>query len=161
MCISSLVSAHHVSFIGKDAKASDKKSSGDKKGSASPKKGSKNAVKEPIAPAMPKLQGRTELTENMAKNVNNFENVWESRDESNNFQQKHDVNLAKDVVRPGVYEEIRKQVDEMLIMNLKKIKMQLEPKGKGKKKKGGKKKKAKKGLSILFIDSFIVLRLLL
>jgi hypothetical protein len=83
---------------------------------------------------LPKLQGKTELTENIAKNVHSFEEVWEERDESNNFQQRHDVNLAKDVVRPSVYEEIRKQVDEMLVMNLKKIKMQLEPKGKGKKK---------------------------
>ena len=95
----------------KDSKAADKKSRGDKK-SVSPKKGPKTALNEPVPPAMPKLQGKTELTLNMAKDVSHFENVWESRDESNNFQQRHDINLAKDVVRPGVYDEIRKQVDE-------------------------------------------------
>jgi hypothetical protein len=46
-----------------------------------------------------------------------------------------------------VYEEIRSQVDEMLVMNLKKIKMQVAPATKGKKGKGkkGKKGKGKKG----------------
>ena len=60
-----------------------------------------------------------------------------------NYQQKHDVNQAKAIVRPGVYEEIRKQVDEMLVMNLRKIQMQIAPKGKKKSKKT-KSKKAKK-----------------
>ena len=47
------------------------------------------------------------------------------------------------MVRPGVYEEIRKEVDEMLAMNLKKIQMQIAPKSKKKAKKV-KKKKTKK-----------------
>lgn len=36
--------------------------------------------------------------------------MWESRDETDNFAQKHDVSLAKDTIRPYVVEEIRKQV---------------------------------------------------
>lgn len=47
-------------------------------------------------------------------------------------------------MRPGVYEEIRKQVDELLIMNLKKIQMQIAPKSKKKAKKKKKSKKSKK-----------------
>lgn len=39
-----------------------------------------------------------------------FSDVWETRDESDNFAQKHDVSLAKDKIRPSVVEEIRKQV---------------------------------------------------
>lgn len=39
-----------------------------------------------------------------------FSEVWEDRDESDNFAQKHDVSLAKDKVRPSVVEQIRKQV---------------------------------------------------
>ena len=62
---------------------------------------------------------------------------------SDNYQQRHNIDQAKAVVRPGVYEEIRKQVDEMLAMNLKKIQMQIAPKSKKKSKKS-KKKKAKK-----------------
>ena len=41
-------------------------------------------------------------------------------------------------MRPEVYEEVRKQVDELLKLNLKKIQAALGPKGKGKKKKGKK-----------------------
>merc|ERR1711916_423363 len=78
-------------------------------------------------PAMPKLQGKTETTNGMVKLVDEFEVTWENKDESDNFQQKHDVELSKHVVRPSVYEDIRKQVDEMLVMNLKKIQMQIQP----------------------------------
>ena len=60
----------------------------------------------------------------------------------NNYQEKYNVDQAKALVRPGVYEEIRKQVDELLIMNLKKIQMQIAPKNKKNSKK--KKKKSKK-----------------
>ncbi|RYH15223.1 AAA family ATPase, partial [archaeon] len=107
------------------------------------KKGKKGKDEE--AEAMPKLQGKTELTDAMSKLVQEFEEVWDGRDESDNFQQKHDVELGKSVVRPGVYEEIRMQVDEMLIMNLKKIKLQVAGAGKGKKGGKGKKKKGGKG----------------
>ena len=130
---------------GGDKKA-DKKD--DKKGKKEDKKGGKGGkgAKEEEVEAMPKLQGRTELTDNMSKLVGAYEDVWDGRDESDNFQQKHDPELTKEVVRPGVYEELRKQVDEMLVMNLRKIKMQIAPGGKGKKGKGKKKKgKGKKG----------------
>ena len=120
----------------------------DKKGKKDDKKGGKKGKGDDEAEAMPKLQGRTELTDHMAKGVGLYEEIWDGRDESDNFQQKYDVGLAKEVVRPGVYGEIRAQVDDMLVMNLKKIKMQVAPatkgkKGKGKKKKGGKGKKGK------------------
>merc|ERR1712196_27000 len=52
--------------------------------------------------------------------------------------------LAKDEVRPTVEETIRTQVDEMLLLNLSKIKLQIskadKKKGKGKKGKGKKEK---------------------
>lgn len=133
---------------GKDAKKDDKKGKKDEKKGGGKEKGGKKGKGDEEAEAMPKLQGRTEVTDNMAKCVGLYEDVWDGRDESDNFQQKHDVELGKEVVRPGVYEEIRAQVDEMLVMNLKKIKMQVAPatkgkKGKGKKKKGGKGKKGK------------------
>lgn len=107
-------------------------------------KGKKGAAKEEKKREMPKLQGKTVLTENMFEMVEDFEEHWESRDEADNFQQRHDVELAKNVVRPGVFEDIRVQVDEMLIMNLKKIRIQIAP-GKGGKGKKGKGKKGKKG----------------
>ena len=75
---------------------------------------------------MPKLQGKTELVMSMASDLEVYEKVWDGRDEAENFQQRHDIDLGKEVVRPGVYDELRKQVDDMLVMNLKKIKSQLQ-----------------------------------
>ena len=125
-----------------DKKADKKDAKADKKDKKGDKKAGKGASDEP--PAMPKLQGKTEVTVAMLDMVKDFESVWEDRDEGDNFQQRHDVDLSKQVVRPGVYEDIRKQVDEMLLMNLKKIKMQIAPTGKKGKKKAKKKKKPKK-----------------
>jgi IQ and AAA domain-containing protein len=125
----------------KPAKKAEKKAEKKEK----KEKGGKKAAKEEVPREMPKLQGKTDLTSSMFQYVQEFEETWESRDETENFQQRHDVDLAKTVVRPGVFEEIRHQVDEMLIMNLKKIRIQIAP-GKGKGKKGkGKGKKGKKG----------------
>jgi hypothetical protein len=130
---------------GKGDKKGDKKKEEKKGGKKGDKDGKKKKGKtEDEAEAMPKLQGKTDLTSGMLKNVQSYEKTWDGRDEADNFQQKHDVDLAKLVVRPGVYEDIRKQVDDMLLMNLKKIKMQIAPGGKGKKGKKGK-KKGKKG----------------
>ncbi|CAN0258915.1 unnamed protein product, partial [Scytosiphon promiscuus] len=75
----------------------------------------------------PPLQGKSELAGKIFAEVKHFSGVWEDRDESDNFAQKHDVSLAKDKIRPSVAEEIRSQVDEMLLMNLQKIKMQDAP----------------------------------
>ena len=138
---------------GKDSKGKDAKGKGDKKdkgkdakGKGKGKKGGKGGDDEEDANAMPKLQGKTELTEALAGLVGGYEETWDGRDESDNFQQRHDVDLGKQVVRPGVYEDLRKQVDDMLVLNLKKIKQQLSGGGgKGKKGKKGKKKKGKKG----------------
>ena len=128
----------------KGDKGKGDKGKGDKKDKKEKGKG-KGGGDDDDEPAMPKLQGKTETTDGMVKLVSEFEGTWENKDESDNFQQKHDIDLSKQVVRPSVYEDIRKQVDEMLVMNLKKIQMQIQPAGKkGKKAKKKKKKKAKK-----------------
>eukprot|EP01015_Nassula_variabilis_P018471 TRINITY_DN3009_c0_g1_i12.p1 TRINITY_DN3009_c0_g1~~TRINITY_DN3009_c0_g1_i12.p1 ORF type:complete len:381 (+),score=70.37 TRINITY_DN3009_c0_g1_i12:79-1221(+) len=64
---------------------------------------------------------------------------WETKDESDNFSQKFDYEYAKDIVRPDVEEEIKKNVDEMINCELKLMK-----KGKQKPAKKPKPPKAKK-----------------
>lgn len=131
----------------KDDKKADKKKDKkeDKKDAKKDKKGKgKGKGKDEEAPVMPKLQGKTEVTEAMFTMMKKFEETWEERDEGENFKQKYDADLVKDLVRPNVYEDIRKQVDEMLLMNLQKIRMQIAP-VKGGKKAKGKKGKGKKG----------------
>ncbi|CAN0542003.1 unnamed protein product, partial [Ectocarpus sp. 12 AP-2014] len=120
---------------GKDAKGKgdkEDKGKGKEKGGkggkgGKGKKGGKGGGGDPDEPPElpPPLQGKSELAEKIFAEVKHFSGVWEDRDESDNFAQKHDVSLAKDKIRPSVTEEIRKQVDEMLLMNLQKIKMQV------------------------------------
>ena len=124
----------YFKFIGKkDAK-------GDKKG----KKDKSAEVVEDLPELPPPLTGPSELCTKMAGGVGQYEKVWLDRDESDNFYQKYDVDLAKDVVRSPVECEVRKQVDEMLVLQLANIKAQLEAAASGKKK-GKKSKKGKKG----------------
>ena len=98
---------------GKDDKGKGKKDEkkGAKEEKGKGKKGGKGkgADKDEEADAMPKLQGKTALTEAMSKMVHEFEAKWNDED-PDNYQQKHNVEQAKEVVRPDVYEEIRKQV---------------------------------------------------
>ena len=121
---------------GKDDKKKEDKGKKGKKG-----KGEKEA--KPVE--KPTLDGRTELTETMEDKVGNYFDDWDERPEYDpnselyNFEQKHDPTLAKERIIEGqVKEELRKNVDEMLLMSLAKIKMLHADSKKGKK---GKKEK--------------------
>lgn len=131
-------------------KGKDKK---DDKGKKDKGKKGKGKEKEAKPVEKPTLDGRTELTESMDVHVEEFMDEWDERPEYDpnsemyNFEQKHDEELAKRrIIRKQVQEELKKNVDEMLLMSLAKIKM-LHADSKGKKGKKGKKggKKGKKG----------------
>ena len=111
---------------GKKGKKDDKKKKGkDKKGKKGKgKKGKGGDDEEEKQEKPPPLTGPTELVTTMHTCVNLYDEVWLDRDESNNFAQKHDVELAKNVVRPNVMEEVREQVDKMLILQLQNLKQQ-------------------------------------
>ena len=49
--------------------------------------------------------------------------VWQPRDESDNFDQKHDSELIKEEKRVEVEMEIRAQVDELMRAELKNLKL--------------------------------------
>mmetsp|Transcript_33895 Transcript_33895/g.44710 ORF Transcript_33895/g.44710 Transcript_33895/m.44710 type:complete len:899 (-) Transcript_33895:293-2989(-) len=132
----------------KEEKGKKGKGKKDKKEKKGGKKGKKKKEKVELPPEKPPaLQGKTALTEAMVGSIGTYEDVWQERDESDNFAQKHDVELVKSKIRPDVQKEIESQVDEMLVMNLKKIKLQVAKASSDKKKKGkkGKKKGKKKG----------------
>ena len=48
--------------------------------------------------------------------------MWQPRDESDNFSQKHDVELIKEEKRLEVEVELRLQVDELMRTELKNLK---------------------------------------
>ncbi|KAG6617517.1 iq and aaa domain-containing [Phytophthora cinnamomi] len=135
--------------------AADKKGAKGAKGKKEEKKGGKGAKgkgkdakeQEEEAPEKPPpLTGPSELCTKLAGGVAQYEKVWLEREELDNFYQKYDVALAKDVVRGPVEVQVRQQVDEMLVLQLVNIKAQLEAAASaGKKGKKGKKGKGKKG----------------
>ena len=49
--------------------------------------------------------------------------MWKNRDESGNFQQKHDATLIKEAKRVEVEAEVRVQVDELMREELNNLKM--------------------------------------
>ncbi|KAI5108887.1 IQ and AAA domain-containing protein 1 isoform X1 [Silurus meridionalis] len=79
-----------------------------------------------------------------------YQEVWQARDESQNFNQHFDPELVREEKRMEVEVEIRVQVDELMRQELKNLKLVVDrdkgiKKKKGKKANKKKKKKAKKG----------------
>ncbi|XP_030640603.1 dynein regulatory complex protein 11 [Chanos chanos] len=81
--------------------------------------------------------------------------IWQNRNESKNFGQKHEAELTKEERRKQIEVEIRRQVDEMIRQELANLKLALDKEKGGKatgkatkkKEKGGEKKKKEKDLT--------------
>ena len=54
--------------------------------------------------------------------ISNISGVWQTRNEADNFPQKHDTELIKEEKRKEVEEEVRVQVDELMRAELKNLK---------------------------------------
>jgi len=94
------------------------------------------------------LVGPTHLVNHMLECVNKYRDVWAKLDESENYQQIHDEELAKQKLRPLIREKIQKEVDVRLLSYLDNIRLKVAQRAaalKAKKKKKGKGKKGKKG----------------
>ncbi|KAB5567105.1 hypothetical protein PHYPO_G00228940 [Pangasianodon hypophthalmus] len=74
-----------------------------------------------------------------------FKDIWQNRDESKNFSQRHEAELIKEEKRKEIEAEIRLQVDELMRQELANWKLAVEGSKGGKSKTGGKKKKGSKG----------------
>lgn len=74
----------------------------------------------------------------MMRTTWHYSDVWEDRDESYNFEQKHDAELTRKLVFPMVEARIREQVDQSMQEELANLKAMYD---KAKKKKEKKKKK--------------------
>merc|ERR1711890_132880 len=87
-----------------------------------------------------------ETMDGLKRSVQSY-SQWKELDETDNFVQKHDGNMARKEVEPSVREVIVKEAEEELLAALQNLRKQvgLAKKGKGKKGKGkGKKGKGKK-----------------
>ncbi|XP_062854919.1 dynein regulatory complex protein 11 [Trichomycterus rosablanca] len=73
-----------------------------------------------------------------------FTDVWQNRDESKNFNQRHETELIKEEKRKEIEAEIRLQVDELMRQELANWKLAMDGDKGGKGKASGKKKKTSK-----------------
>ncbi|KAM9475446.1 dynein regulatory complex protein 11-like [Clarias gariepinus] len=79
----------------------------------------------------------------LQKGHKTFTDVWQNRDESKNFSQRHEAELIKEDKRKVLEGEIRLQVDELMRQELTNWKFAVEGSKGGKAKPAGKKKKKK------------------
>merc|ERR1712014_144920 len=70
--------------------------------------------------------GPTAVVQQFVERINEYTQQWESRDESSNFDQRHDIQLAQDHVFPIVEAGLRAQVDEMMREELANLKVLFE-----------------------------------
>jgi len=93
--------------------------------------------------------GPSEVVQKFDMFYDQYNKDWANRDETDNYEQGYDIEMAKDEVRPSVEEEFKAEVDEMIKMELQCMKILSGAKKKKKKKKKKKaKKKKKKGLKL-------------
>ncbi|XP_062854166.1 dynein regulatory complex protein 11 [Trichomycterus rosablanca] len=127
----------------KSKKKKDKNERKDKKGKSKGK--SKKAEKEEKEEGW--KMSASNFLPTVAEGANIYREVWQTRDEAQNFNQRFDPQLVREEKRLEVEEEVRVQVDELMRQELKNLKLAVD-REKGKKKKKGKKaskKKKKKG----------------
>merc|ERR1712159_383553 len=91
---------------GKDAKGKDAKGKDGKKGKGKDKGGEEEEEKINMGP--------TDVVKQFVEHINNYTEVWEAKDESNNFEQRHDRDLARKIVYPIVESKLRGVVDDMM-----------------------------------------------
>ncbi|XP_072536868.1 dynein regulatory complex protein 11 isoform X2 [Salminus brasiliensis] len=80
----------------------------------------------------------------LQKGQKTFSEVWQNRDESKNFIQRHEAELIKEEKRKKIEAEIRLQVDELMRQELANWKLAMGGEKSGKAKATAKKKKASK-----------------
>ena len=71
------------------------------------------------------LVGPSGIVNHMLESVSKYKGVWSTLNETENFHQRHSVEIAKDMIRPIVKEKIRKEVDMRLLLYLDNIKLQV------------------------------------
>ncbi|XP_031414007.1 dynein regulatory complex protein 11 [Clupea harengus] len=127
----------------------EKKSGNEKKGKKKEKKGKAKGKKESLEGEEAEKGWKmtpSSFLPTMVQGTKIYQEVWQERDEKQNFPQRFDAQLVREEKRLEVEEEIRVQVDELMRQELKNLKLAVD-KDKGKKKKAKKanKKKKKKG----------------
>ncbi|KAJ3375689.1 Dynein regulatory complex protein 11 [Allomyces arbusculus] len=121
---------------GKDAKKDGKKDAGKKGGG----KG-KEAEEEP-EPIL--FNSNSNYLRKVQESNTNYLQEWKEKNEADNFAQRHDIDIIKNVKRREVDAEMKDELFGVLKEELENLKLAMEKDSKKKKKDGGKKKKKDK-----------------
>mmetsp|Transcript_73145 Transcript_73145/g.169629 ORF Transcript_73145/g.169629 Transcript_73145/m.169629 type:complete len:852 (-) Transcript_73145:64-2619(-) len=127
---------------GKDGKKG-KDDKGKKGKDAKGKGGKKGKGAEPEVQEEPVEVGPSAVVRQFVEQIDQYTKMWENRDERNNFDQRHDVELARKSVYPIVEAELRALVDDQMREELANLKV-LFAESKKKKSKKAKPRKPKK-----------------
>merc|ERR1719253_174442 len=87
--------------------------------------------------------GLTAMVDEFVYLVKEYTEAWETLNEQYNFDQKHDVTLARDEIKDKVEAQLQQEVDELILEELENLRKLYEAGAKKKKEKGGKKKGGK------------------
>lgn len=102
-----------------EAASKKKKKKGEKK--KGKKKGGKDDEEDPTKGAA-KL-GTTEVTRKFEDQYKEFNDDWVTRDETDNYKQEHDVDLARREVMPVIDKQYKEEVDEIIKIELENMKL--------------------------------------
>lgn len=91
----------------KGKKGKKGKDEGKGKGKGKGKKGDDDEEEQELPPP---LTGPSKFTRNAESLLRGYEGTWLDRDEEENYKQKYDEELAKQLIRPSVEETVRKEV---------------------------------------------------
>nr|WCZ58278.1 dynein regulatory complex protein 11 [Paratrimastix eleionoma] len=132
----------------KKKKKTKEKKEKKKKGKKEKKKGKKEEKEDPTLPEPPIKLPESFAIHPLDSNLQTYHKLWQTRDEGSNFHQNYIPEMIFQQKRPEVEEEIRKQVDELMKIELENLRAeetrQLHSSSKKKGKKGKKGKKSKK-----------------
>ncbi|KAL4506963.1 hypothetical protein ABPG72_001384 [Tetrahymena utriculariae] len=81
-----------------------------------------------------KPTGPSPIVLKLQEQIEKHSGEWSKRDETNNFEQKHETELAKMLIKPVVEEQIKQQVDEMIAEELDIVRLRYDIKKKKQKK---------------------------
>jgi len=107
---------------GKDGKGKAKDDKGKKGKDAKGKGGKKGKGAEEPEQEVVEV-GPTAVVRQFVEQIDQYTKMWENRDESNNFDQRHDVELARKSVFPIVEAELRALVDDQMREELANLKV--------------------------------------
>jgi hypothetical protein len=67
--------------------------------------------------------GPTEVVQKFDEMYEDYNDLWANRDESENYQQRHDTDMAKLEVMPSVEDQYKELVDAQIKMELENMKL--------------------------------------